>query len=124
MSSSYLLLPLLHDGHHDLWLVRDCEDDLGDARLLEGLDLVHHDGLVREGHQRLGAVKRQGAQTRPEPTNKNQSFHPAKKYMKGGGQVAIVEKEEGERGEKKREARSKETAAGIFDSYVPGMAWM
>lgn len=61
--------------HHDIRLVVDRKDDLRDASLGQGFDLVTDDGLVAEVNARLGKSQGHWPETGTESTDENQSFH-------------------------------------------------
>lgn len=72
---AYLCFVLFEVGHHDLGLIVDGEDDLGDAGLGEGFDLVANDWLVAEVNAGLGEGERHGPKPGAESADENKRFH-------------------------------------------------
>jgi hypothetical protein len=57
------------------------EDDLSDASLSQGLDLVTQDGLVTEEHKWLGNREGKGSETGAVASDKDKSLHLYKSLL-------------------------------------------
>ena len=75
LEEAYLFLVLFEVGHHDIWLVVNCEDYFSHTSLRECFNLVANNWLVAKVDARLGEGEGHRPESRAEASDEDQSFH-------------------------------------------------